>query len=141
MNEVAGDIWESDPSAIKALESFRAKYPGAVEAVDIRCAVQRKNGPCGEQLGSVWFSEIANPRGAVLCLRYWPDALPRTRANRRELCLFLEKAGDHGLYSCRRHGTWRADLREVRNQFMTGLAIGHPRMSLPASPPVRDAAT
>jgi hypothetical protein len=119
----ATNQWESDAAAVAALE--RPLYgSGGPPAVDIRCWGPLRDGPCGRRLGAVYDTE----RGRVLTIGYWPEGQSPNALNRRELTIFLEDAGDWGLYSCRNHGSWPADIDAIRQCADEGVVIGHPRM-------------
>lgn len=124
-----GEVWESDPLAIEALShSF-----GDLPAVEVRCGVPKGGGSCGRLLGTV----SDTTEGRVLMIFHWPMKERSPSAEDREqLVLFLDKAGDQGLYTCRDHGSWVADLDAVRARAREGALIGHPRVRMVSQPPV-----
>lgn len=130
-------VFVSDPEAeavVTALrEAWRDEDGDEVvhPVLEIRCS--GNGGLCGQILGGVWFTEMepVNAPDSVLFLHYWTDGASRTKRNRREMFLFLQKMGDHGLYSCPEHGTWRADLGRVLVEYIRGLHEEHTRGTVP----------
>lgn len=124
-------IIESDPEAEEVLRDPYKVYI-TLPLVEVRCAGCPGERSHGEKLAAVWFS----PEGPILRVSHWPDVVTRrTSGTRTYLTLFLDKAGKRGLYSCSRHGTWAADIDEIREAKELGFRIGHLRMRLPARPP------
>ncbi len=114
------EVWASDPEALQALETFEdgVEY-GAVPIAEIRCmGGHGSTGKSSRVVADVWMTRrdsLVEER--VIRVFYWPDGLrSRTKTNRKAMYLFLDKAGDLGLFSCAEHGTWQFDLREVRRQ-------------------------
>ena len=121
--------FESDPEAIDALRHLLGG-PGGPPAVEIRCAIVEAKAHCGQLLGTVQDTH----RGPVLTIHFWEPGAKRSGSNRGEVTLFLDQAGDVGIYTCRDHGSWRADIEEIRNCRMDGVMRGIPRMNLRIRP-------
>lgn len=120
--------WDSDAAAVEAL-----KQPLGPAAVKIRCTGPRSGRSCGTLLGEV----TETWQGDVLTVYYWAPGEERSARNRRKLVTFLDDSGDVGMYSCRYHGHWRADLDAVRTTVIEGAMTGQPRVSLSVSPPTK----
>lgn len=126
-------MWDSDSEAEKALGTFVARS-NLGPLAEIRCMGHGGNGPV---IGEVWFSHLMKIESCVLRLFYWPQGVRRTSSNMDFMLVFLNRAGDYGLYSCRQHGTWRADLRFVRQRIEERWLV-HPKVVIPVWPPGTD---
>jgi hypothetical protein len=120
-------------SDARAQEAFKGNPFSRVKpAVEIRC-MGTKSSPCSKVVGGVWDMDLVRP---VLMLYFWPDGVrSRNSSNRERLFFFLDQAGEQGFYSCRTHGTWRADLVDVRTCHDEALLEGKPWVVLPVRPP------
>jgi hypothetical protein len=119
----------SDPEAVEALLN-PVGGEGGPAAVEIRCADLEGPAQCGSLLGTL----VETHRGRVLTIRHWPIGEVRSARNRQDVVLFLDQAGDVGMYSCRVHGSWPADINEIRHSADDGVARGIPRMNLRVRP-------
>jgi hypothetical protein len=130
--EETGWVWDSDPEAQKALDSFLRQKKVDWPLAKIRCMGHRDGKSV--VLGEVWFSQYLRFDNLVLRLFYWPQGVGKTNKNRKVMEIFLNKAGDYGLYCCREHKIWRADIRFVR-QRIEARWIQHTTVVVPVWPP------
>ena len=121
--------FDSDPEAVEALLNPLGGPEGPA-AVEIRCAALDGHSQCGSLLGTVEDTT----RGRVLTIRHWPIGEVRSAHTRQETVLFLDQAGDVGMFSCRVHGSWPADINQIRESADDGVARGIPRMNLRVRP-------
>ena len=112
-------VWATDPQAEEALHRFLESDDYCVgHMAEILCVGHGHGGRAARSVGGVWRSEMRldSLEHLIIRLWYWPQGA-EDATDVRCMCRFLYQSGDEGMFWCPTHGSFKADLRWVRERI------------------------